>query len=60
MSYKKKTIDKTTINNIREIRVREREKKRTRKVANPQGATTRVIQKTVDKLQRPNLLMFGL
>ncbi len=48
----KKTIDKTTANNIKEAWVKEREEKWTRKVADAQGAATRATQKTVDRIAK--------
>jgi len=57
MSYKKKTIDKAIANNIKEARVKEREKKRAKKATNAQGIITRTTQKITNKITKAKFVV---
>ncbi len=48
----KKTIDKTTTNNIKEAWVKEWEEKWTKKITDAQGVATRATQKTVNRIAK--------
>ncbi len=50
MSYKKKTIDKVIVDNIREVQVKEREEKWASKAMDAQGMMMRTTQKIVDRI----------
>ncbi len=48
----KKVINKTSVDNIKEAQVKEREDKWTKKVANAQGIATKVVQKIANKIAK--------
>jgi hypothetical protein len=52
----KKTINKATANNIREVWVKEREEKRARKATDAQGVVTKIIQKTTDRIAKAKIV----
>jgi len=50
VSYRKKNIDKVIVDNIKEAWVKEKEEKWAKKLANAQGATIKVVQKTANRI----------